>query len=701
MRRNDSTLKPIFSLGAIALIPVVLVGVLLALVGGRVEQAPAQAEVPGAAEKGLRVYVVVLDGLMAHEIREPLTPTLAGLKSNGTWYEEARAVFPAETIPNHVAMMTGVPPNRNGIVGNDYWAPNADNISKYRMQYPSLLGADTLTTRLENRCTISTATITSKGYLYGVFRGEPAAPAGLANEQDPARPDPANPQNQRQADLHWDPRTGTGYINDPDDHVIDQTTMDTVLKWVDGDPEPPQFAFVNLGDIDRSGHIDMSGNAGGVSAFRQAALADTDQQVKRLIDDLKASGAWQQTVLIFTSDHGMDWSVPDGTVNRQGTTASLQSIDITRILSSAMDKDGNPATLEEPGYTQDAKGAPGRITATSLGDFNVVPGGGTATVWMEEDATIEHAAKKILAYRTPAGESPVDFIASREPIQGLDNPTFDELEMDHSNNGDFVVFAKQHWAVRDSASTNPIPGNHGHAPTQHSVLMVTGGSPLLDDTPQEVEGPEVWDPPTTPFSKPSGGPGNLSVAPTVAALFGIGPPTGGYARGPLTDAFKSYALAPHTACQAASPPQAPPPTTGGNEPPDQGGTTRPPATSPRPSEEPLVSPRLARLRVTPDSFFARASRPGTARVRAGAIVRYRSTQRARTLFTVRRRRNNGTYGRARSFIRRTAVGRNAFRFTGWVDGRKLRRGAYRMRAVARNSAGRSNVVRDAFRIVRR
>ena len=51
-------------------------------------------------------------------------PTLSSLRARGNWYEQARAVFPAETLPNHVAMMTGVRPQRNGVIGNQYWHPN-------------------------------------------------------------------------------------------------------------------------------------------------------------------------------------------------------------------------------------------------------------------------------------------------------------------------------------------------------------------------------------------------------------------------------------------------------------------------------------------------------------------------------------------------------------------------------------------------
>ena len=109
---------------------------------------PAAAQEPSGPA---RVYVIVLDGLKPDEVNT-LMPTLNSLRAQGTWYEQARAVFPAETIPNHAAMMTGVLPTRSGIVGNQYWHPNEGSVERWYMEEPDLLEADTLLTRIENSC---------------------------------------------------------------------------------------------------------------------------------------------------------------------------------------------------------------------------------------------------------------------------------------------------------------------------------------------------------------------------------------------------------------------------------------------------------------------------------------------------------------------------------------------------------------------
>jgi Type I phosphodiesterase / nucleotide pyrophosphatase len=462
---------------------------------------PAHAQ---EAPTPLRVYVVVLDGLRPFEVNQVLTPNLYALKQGGTWYEQARAVFPAETLPNHVAMMTGVLPERNGIIGNQWWYPGTGSGNAFYMEQPELLEADTLTTRLENTCgAISTATVQSKTYLENIFRGEAEHPG------DQSR--------QREADFHWDQAP---YNIPVSNHAPDQATMNEgFLPWIETNAPTPQFAFVNLGDIDRSGHTDASGSAsgGGVSAARQGALADTDALIGQFVSDLQQSGAWDETVLMFTSDHGMDWSLFQDRVSP--TTA-----------------------LDNAGYRLDLNGTPG-ATPGGEGDYVHVNAGGTGQIYVEDEEDIAGMARAIDALPGVA------FVATPEPIPGLDNPTLADVGLDHPNNGEIVFFVDPN---RRDGDGNDLPGNHGHPFTQNSVLMVSGGHPVLDDTPQSVGGETVYDPGVRLFAPPAGGPGNLSIAPTVAALFGIGQTAGGYDRPPLYEAFENHALAAHPTCGAAT-----------------------------------------------------------------------------------------------------------------------------------------------------
>ena len=84
----------------------------------------------------------------------------------------------------------------------------------------------------------------SKDYLYGVFRGE--------------APRPGDPNPQRAADFHWQ----APFYIPASGHIPDTFTMDAFRTWISEQPATlPQFAFVNLGDIDRAGHVDEVGGA--------------------------------------------------------------------------------------------------------------------------------------------------------------------------------------------------------------------------------------------------------------------------------------------------------------------------------------------------------------------------------------------------------------------------------------------------------
>ena len=330
---------------------------------------------------------------------------------------------------------------------------------------------------------------------------------------------PGDPNPQRQADFHWQ----APFYIPASGHIPDTFTMDAFRTWVREQPATlPQFAFVNLGDIDRTGHVDEVGGAssGMVTPARQAAIEDTDAQLALLVDELETAGAWDETVLMFTSDHGMDWGPQN------------QSVGLESALNAA-------------GYTNDDSGAPGESQAGSQGDYQVVGGGGSGTIYVEDEDDRADIAQ--LVSELPG----VDFIATREPVAGLSTVAYDQIGLDHTNNGDITMFVELHW--HDGDGGNVLPGNHGHPPTQRSVLLVTGGHPALRDTATSVSGEAVYDPGVKLFSRPEGGPGNLSIAPTVAALLGLGAPAGGYDGAPLAEAFDPYALMPHSACKAAQP----------------------------------------------------------------------------------------------------------------------------------------------------
>lgn len=71
------------------------------------------------------VVVAVFDGLRADMVRPDLTPNILRLAARGTWFREARSVFPSVTRVATTSVATGAPPSVHGIVGNAFYHPEA------------------------------------------------------------------------------------------------------------------------------------------------------------------------------------------------------------------------------------------------------------------------------------------------------------------------------------------------------------------------------------------------------------------------------------------------------------------------------------------------------------------------------------------------------------------------------------------------
>jgi arylsulfatase A-like enzyme len=405
------------------------------LLGGAAGAAALTAFAPSVAMAAtdLRVYVVVVDGCRPDEAAGAYLPTVRSLAAQGTSFAAARAVSIAETIPNHVAMMSGVYPARSGVPANSVWDPVLGEVRDLGL--PTDLLAPTLLDRLPAELGLATASVLSKDYLFGVF-GE-------------------------RASHRWAPEPMLPIT----DHAPDVFTMQALIDVIDD--HDPALVFANLGDVDRFGHADLTGSS--LRLLRTLALIDTDAQLSRLVGHLRWTGRWDSSVVIVLSDHSMDWSLPLSLVN----------------LAGRLDDDPLLA-----------------------GNVRIAQNGGADLLYWVGPADQRPAATdrmRQLALATPGVLSVVD-------------PASLQLG---ANAGDLVVFCKAGWRFSDpDVISNPIPGNHGHPATEPIPLVISGGHPavrrgLVSSAPART----------------------LDVAPTVAHLFGLGAPAGGWDGVARTEAF--------------------------------------------------------------------------------------------------------------------------------------------------------------------
>jgi arylsulfatase A-like enzyme len=191
----------------------------------------------------------------------------------------------------------------------------------------------------------------------------------------------------------------------------------------------PDMMFINLGDVDRVGHSDLTGTT--LKAARSAALASTNLQVGRFVDMLKSSGRWSSSMLVVLADHSMDWSVPEHTVS----LTSVFKGDASLAGKFQIAQNGGADLVYWTGPTADRGAAVAKMRSLALGTAGV------------------HQAHVVSA--TPA------------------------LRLG-ANAGDLLVYCKAGWRFSDPGPTsNPIPGNHGHPASEPIPFFIGGGSPVV------------------------------------------------------------------------------------------------------------------------------------------------------------------------------------------------------------------------------
>lgn len=448
---------------------------------------PAAAS--AAAERPL-VYVVVLDGLDGDRVEAGGAPfissLLAGEAGNATYFPQSSSVIPAETNPNHVAMMSGAYPGRSGIPANTFalYAPLADEDSCATTgpfdfsALPSETSGESRTCpqaelvfeaigRQGNPDHLATAGVFGKPKLGRIFAGQ---------NLDPSRPD---------IDYLWAP-----CASGPDDDAYcesvptnpvsgyaldDRTVMDRVLGTIDGEAQfphgktRPDLTFVNLHQIDSAGH------ATGTGPVYDTAIAQADDEVERLVTALRERGEWERTVLILVSDHSMD-----STSSKVSLTEALTDAGIPETEFVALNNEGSIDFV----YLAD-RTDPARFELLKRMREIIAAQPGVSEVFYREpnpaDGGKQHTLPRAHRAWRSLGERAGDIFATADPGVGFGEP---------------------------ATSSNPLPGNHGAPQTADNFLAVTGGSDLVRLSTVSGRGRRA-------------NPVNVDVAPTVMGLFGL------------------------------------------------------------------------------------------------------------------------------------------------------------------------------------
>ena len=213
------------------------------------------------------VLLISLDAFRVDYLQRGLTPNLARIAREGVRAEWMTPSYPSLTFPNHYTIVTGLRPDRHGIVHNNMRDASLGPFS------------------LSNREAIGTA---------AWWGGEPvwitAEKAGLPTAPFFWPGSEAALQGVRPT--RWQPY---------DEAIPVTARVDTVLGWL-SEPETtrPRFATLYVETLDDAGH-----RTGPDSVEMRDALREVDAAIGRLIDGLAARALLDEVNLIITSDHGL------------------------------------------------------------------------------------------------------------------------------------------------------------------------------------------------------------------------------------------------------------------------------------------------------------------------------------------------------------------------------------------------------------
>jgi predicted AlkP superfamily pyrophosphatase or phosphodiesterase len=210
------------------------------------------------------VILLSLDGTTPEAALRELS-TLREVARRGAFAKRMLPVFPTNTFPNHVSLVTGVHPDRHGIVDNAFVDPVRGRYDRHAD--PGWLEVEPLWSLLEAR--------------------------GVAT-----------------AAFHWvgsEGRWRSGheprYWKRFDADVSEREKVTQILAWLALEPPEarPRLVTAWLHGADHAGHLygPDAPEVGESLVEQDAALAD-------LVAALDAGGAFETTTLVVVSDHGME-----------------------------------------------------------------------------------------------------------------------------------------------------------------------------------------------------------------------------------------------------------------------------------------------------------------------------------------------------------------------------------------------------------
>lgn len=244
---------------------VLMLAALLLMLAACAQHPSAPAAPPARPDP---LLLISIDGFHPDYLQFPEAATLRRLASEGSRAAWMQPSYPSLTFPNHYTLVTGLHPDRHGIINNSMQDPQLGQFAAH------------LRHAVED------------GRWWG---GEPIWVS-------------AQRQGLRAATLFWPGSEAEIQGIRPYDwlpyssELQSNTRVNTVLQWLQRPEQTrPDFLTLYFERVDSIGH-----SYGPGSAQLQRAVAQVDRSLKKLLDGLEHMGLAGRINLLIVSDHGMD-----------------------------------------------------------------------------------------------------------------------------------------------------------------------------------------------------------------------------------------------------------------------------------------------------------------------------------------------------------------------------------------------------------
>ncbi len=251
---------------------------------------------PAAARS---VVMISIDGMNPEYVTEAAAhglkvPNLRALMTEGSYASSVRGVAPTVSWPSAVALMTGTPPARSGVLNNEHFEPSDRNAAPGIYLYAADVKTDTLWAAATRAGLVTAnvdqlASVGSPFVRYDIPRYEVGPWAAENRKALEAVSRPPNFLSRLEADLG--PYEGLDFGKDSYDASRAKFAIAILKRY------KPQFLSVHLSGVDVEAH------AHGPFSAEADHAAET---IDGLIGQLRAAAlaADPDAILVIVSDHG-------------------------------------------------------------------------------------------------------------------------------------------------------------------------------------------------------------------------------------------------------------------------------------------------------------------------------------------------------------------------------------------------------------